>query len=78
MLKYHEAEGVCTGGTPEDFLVHYALQSNVTVEDLLAMGRIPYYCSGCDVADFPHWEMGRDIDDWFERHNEVPAPDAGS
>ena len=63
-----------TDGNADEFMAVYAAGSNVTVEALKERGRQPFYCSGCNDYDFPHWEMGRVTDDAFDRRNQIEAP----
>src|SRR5690606_37129269 len=58
----------------DDFEQAYAERSGVSVEFLRSVGRVPFYCSGCDDYDFPHWEMGRMSDDAFDRRHEIKPP----
>lgn len=69
-----ETETPITDGTAEQFFEHYARESNVTVAFLKECGRVPRYVSGCGDYDFPHWEMGRENDDNFDRRNEIKPP----
>lgn len=66
--------GIWVDGTAAEFMAVYAKESRVTIADLKRLGRVPFYCSGCGSYDFPHWEMGRTIDDAFDRRNEIAPP----
>jgi len=61
-------------GTADEFMASYAWDSGVSVELLKEHGRIPRYVSRCGDYDFPHWEMGFEGDDDFDRRNEIEPP----
>lgn len=71
-LTLHPKQDVYTGGTAEDFALAWAGSPETWA--LASQRRQPYYCAGCSVADFPHWEMGFVDDDAFARRRQVSAP----
>lgn len=72
-LRLVGTDGVYVGGTADEFMLAWA-QGRTNVALARKFGRVPYYCLGCDVADYPHWEMGRETDDDFDRRNEIEPP----
>ena len=73
-----ESTGAFVGGTADEFMAKYAAATRTTVAALRQYKRVPFYISECGEYPFPHWEMGRETDDWFDRRNEIAAPKDGS